>query len=105
MNRSEARKLAESVTLEELLSMFKNAQDKITDWTTASRPNKGLSLGVAYNILSKGLTEKKNASEIHIIAKTNMIWSFGEYLPNYAKIVRDKKPNVIPAHQKPDFIF
>ena len=77
MNRNEASKLADNVSLDDLKQMFKNAQTGVKDWTTASRVNKGLSLGVTYNILSKGLNEKKDANEIAHIAKTNMIWAFG----------------------------
>jgi hypothetical protein len=103
MNRTEASKLAETVSLEDLKQMFKNAQTGVKDWTIASRVNKGLSLGVTYNILSKGLNEKKNEGEIHHIAKRNMIWAFGEFLPGYTKPVKDKKTAIVPSHQEPNF--
>lgn len=105
MNRNEASKLADTVSLDDLKQMFKNAQTGVKDWTIASRVNKGLSLGVTYNILSKGLNEKQSANEIHHIAKTNMIWAFGEFLPGYQKPVKAQKQDITPSHQEPNFIF
>lgn len=105
MNRSEASKLADTVSLDDLKQMFKNAQTGVKDWTAASRVNKGLSLGVTYNILSKGLNENQSAGEIHHIAKRNMIWAFGEFLPGYEKPVPKIKSEIPVSHQEPDFIF
>ena len=97
MNRNEAKRLAETVSADDLKKMFINARNKIMDWTQVSRVNKGLSKGTSFNILSKcGIDEKT-----HILAKINMIWEFGEYLPNYEKEVVNKKKAQKPVHQEP----
>lgn len=98
MNRNEARKLAETVTDEEINQMFLNAQKSIKDWGAVSRVNKGCTKGTAFNILSKGGVCK------HILGRTNQIWEFGEFLPNYQKPVKKSKQQVKPVHQEPNFI-
>ncbi len=97
MNRAEARQLAKNVTLEDLKIMMETAAKKIKDWTKTSRVNKGLTIGVSFNILSKGLDKLP-----HILASTNMIWDFGEYLPNYSKQFKKEKVKIIPVHQEPN---
>jgi hypothetical protein len=101
MSRDEAKKLAETVSLEDLKQMFLNAQSQIKDWTTASRVNKGLSLGVTFNIFTAGFEKYKSANEIFHIGRTNMIWAFGEYLPGYTKPVQKTKSEIKVAHQEP----
>ena len=98
ITRQEAKNLAESVTADELKQMFLNAQKSIKDWTKVSRQNKGLSKGVAFNILSKCLD---TSSEL---AKTNMIMEFGEYLPTFKKEIIEKKHGIPPTHQEPNFL-
>jgi len=99
MNRAEARKLAENVTLQDLQFMLNNAANTIKDWTRVSRVNKGMTIGTSFNILSKSLDKLP-----HILAITNMIWDFGEYLPNYSKpVTKGKKSTTTPYHQEPIF--
>lgn len=100
MNRNEARKIAETVSTEDLKQMFLNAQNSINDWTQPSRINKGLSKGIAFNILSKGSMNTTS----HIIGITNAIREFGEFLPNYEKVIKEKKSSVKCSHQDPIFI-
>jgi hypothetical protein len=104
MNRSEAKQLAEKVTLEELRQMMNTAKEKVPDWTIASRVNKGLSLGITYNIFTAGWEKYSSEKDIHILAKTNMIWAFGEYFPGYTKKVRKEKQEVVAHHQDPKFV-
>lgn len=104
MNRREAKILAEKATYADLRQMFINAQTNITDWTLPSRPNKGMSLGVAFNILSAGFDSRVCAEEFHITARVNMIWAFGEYLPGYKKPSKKVKPGVYVNHQEPLFL-
>lgn len=104
MNRNEARKLAETVTNEQLNEMFKTAKEQVKNWDETSRNNIGLTRGVAFNILSKGFGKDFDPTkQIHIIGKTNMIREFGEFLPGYEKPVRKKKTDFKPTHQNPDF--
>jgi len=104
MNRKDAKEIAETVSLEDLKQMFIKAQNSIKDWTQVSNVNLGLSKGVAFNILSKGIDKHTSAKEIHIMGKTNMVREFGEYLPNYEKKIKPKKTYPAPSHQEPIFI-
>jgi hypothetical protein len=104
MNRHEAKKLAETVTLEDLKSMFRNAQEKVTDWTRTSRVNKGATIGTTYNILAFEPNRYATIDEVGLIARKNMIWEFGEYLPGYEKAVaKSKSGKITPLHQDPVF--
>lgn len=97
VTRNEAKKLANTVTTEELKQMFLNAQSSIKDWTKVSRVNKGLTKGTSFNILTKCNIDAKNK-----LATVNMIWEFGEYLPNFMKEIIEKKSQPKPTHQEPN---
>ena len=102
MNRNDAKKIAETITNEQLQKMFETAKVKITDWAKVSSVNKGITKGVSWNILAKDFDV--NVTH-HILAKTNMVREFGEFLPDQIKpqkvnrVVSDK-PRV---HQEPKF--
>jgi hypothetical protein len=101
MNRADAKRIAETITNEELSDMFKNAKENITDWTKVSNVNKGMSKGTAWNILCSDFNVE---TKYHILAKINMIREFGEYLPYHLKPVKKVKhviTNVV--HQEPKF--
>ena len=105
MNRNDARKIAETITNEQIQEMFNNAKGKIMDWTKVSNCNKGITKGVAWNILAK---EFDTTKQHHILAKTNFVREFGEFLPNELK--PKKKVNGYmcgkinsPIHQNPEF--
>lgn len=101
MNRQEAKEIAEKVSLEDLKQMFLNAQKSIKDWSQPSIVNIGLSKGIGFNILSAGIEKHKSADDIHILAKTNMVREFGEYLPNYERKQKPVKSHITPSHQEP----
>jgi hypothetical protein len=100
MKRSDVRKIAETITNEQLQQMFNEAKIKIKDWTKISNVNKGMTKGVAWNILAKDFNINLR---YHILAKTNMIREFGEFLPNELKISHKKtySINPLPVHQEP----
>ncbi len=101
MNRTDAKKIAETITNEELSDMFTNAKANISDWTKVSNVNKGLSKGVAWNILASDFDIEK---KYHNMAKVNMVREFGEYLPEHLKPVKKTKPSLINVvHQEPKF--
>lgn len=104
MNRHEAKKLAETVTLEDFKQMFLNAQSQIKDWTMPCRVNKGMSLGAAFNILSKNVMDRTSIKETHPIAIKNCIWAFGEYLPGYEKTVKAERAAIVVHHEEPNLI-
>jgi hypothetical protein len=101
MNKTDAKKIAETITNEELDEMFKNAKEKITDWTKVSNVNKGMSKGTAWNILASDFDVEKT---YHRLAKINMVREFGEYLPNYLKPTKKVKSTTVNVvHQEPKF--
>lgn len=104
MNKQQASVFAEIVTLEDLKQMFRNAQKYIADWTVVSRVNKGMSKGAAYNILAFEPNHYSSIEEISKLAKINMIWEFGEYLPDYKKQVKKTRAGkTTVVHQDPKF--
>lgn len=101
MNRSNARKIAETITNEQLQQMFDTAKAKITNWEAVSSVNKGLTKGVGWNILAKNFNVK---AEHHILAKTNMVREFGEFLPDELNPQKkEKRQFKQTVHQEPDF--
>ena len=86
MNKSDSRKISKTITYEQLLEMFDVAKNSIKDWGQISNVNPCLDKGAAWNILfpalSRGYSSRSSIS-------ANMIWEFGDYLPDELKI---KKP-------------
>lgn len=102
MNKNDARKIANTITNEQLQEMFNNAKAKIIDWTKVSSVNKGITKGVSWNILAKNFDINVNH---HILAKTNMIREFAEFLPDQIKPKKTNRQfsNKPPVHQEPEF--
>ncbi len=100
MNRSDTKKIAETITNQELSEMFTNAKANITDWTKVSNVNKGMSKGVAWNILASDFDVDK---KYHNMAKVNMVREFGEFLPDHFKSAKKIKPSINVVHQEPKF--
>jgi len=102
MNKSDAKKIAETITFSQLQEMFNNAKENITDWTVVSNINKQMTKGTAWNILFVGL---KLETMLYPMAIKNMIWEFGDYLPSNLKIQKksNDKSTVIVTHQDPRF--
>jgi hypothetical protein len=92
MNKKDSKIIAETITNEELLDMFNNAKENITDWTK----------GVSWNILAKDFDMNH---KYHILAKTNMVREFGEFLPDQLKPqkINKQSSNNPPVHQEPKF--
>lgn len=101
MNKNDARKIAETITNEEIQEMFNKAKIEIRDWTKVSNVNKGMTKGVAWNILAKDFDVNHN---YHILAKTNFVREFGEFLPDgLISPKKVKKQNIKIVHQEPKF--
>lgn len=100
MRRSDARKIAETITNEQLVQMLNEAKQKVTNWNEPSIVNKCFTKGVAWNILGANFDTN---IEHHILAKTNMIREFGNYLPDELKPKKKEKVKIIPFHQDPKF--
>lgn len=104
MNKSDAKRIAETITNEQLNQMFINAKEKITDWTVRSSVNKGCTKGAAWNILGQGFDINHKH---HIMAKINMIREFGDYLPSELMPVNPSRNTIrgggVIVHQDPIF--
>lgn len=100
MNRSDAKKIAETITNNELWLMICAAKAKITNWRERSIVNKGLTKGAAWNVLAKDFTMD---CKYHILAKINMVREFGEFLPDQRKPKKINKDLPAPIHQDPIF--
>lgn len=101
MNRHNAKKIAETITNEDLLKMLLAAKEKIKDWTVVSSVNKGMTKGVGWNILAKDFDVNKS---YHIMAKINMVREFGEYLSTeLLPIKKSKSINTNVHHEEPKF--
>jgi hypothetical protein len=100
MNRKDAKEIAQKITNEQLQQMFDNAKKGIKDWTKVSNGNKGLSKGIAWNILARNFDVTKT---YHILAKINMVREFGEFLPDELKIKKVKRKFTPPVHHDPIF--
>lgn len=100
MNRSDSRKIAETITNQQLAEMFQNAKNQISNWNVRSIVNKGISKGVAWNVLAKDFDVNHN---YHLLAKANMIREFGEFLPK--ELVPSKKRKSLGnfIHHEPIF--
>jgi len=102
MNKKDSKIIAETITNEELLDMFNNAKENITDWTKVSSVNKGMTKGVSWNILAKDFDMNH---KYHILAKTNMVREFGEFLPDQLKPqkINKQSSNNPLVYQEPKF--
>ena len=100
MRRYTAKQIAEVITNEQLKEMFDRAKASIKDWTKVSSVNKGITKGVAWNILAEDFDVN---ADYHILAKINMIREFGEYLSEKSSPEKRVKPKS-PIHQVPRFL-
>lgn len=101
MNRTHAKIIAETVTREQLATMFERAKASIQDWTVASDINPCMSLGKTWNVMYPVFVK---GGRLSAIIKKNMVWSFGDYLDEHLKPVkkaRMPKPDVY--HEEPVF--
>lgn len=102
MNKSNAKTIAQVITFEQLQEMFTNAKNNITDWSKVSAVNKGMTKGTVWNLLYPAL---KPDIILHRSAIKNMIWEFGDHLPEELIPAREakEKAEVKVTHQKPIF--
>ncbi len=101
MNVTLAKKLARNITNEQLAQMFKSAKEGISDWMKRSAVNSGMSKGAVWNILAVNFDIEK---DYHLIAKRNMIWEFGDFLPKELlpmKVKNARLPEI--HHEEPIF--
>lgn len=103
MNKHDAKQLARTITDEQLAAMFDRAKADITDWREPCNANPCITLGAAWNIYYPFLTRHYRMKEL---IKTNMLWVFGDYLPDELKPAKPdqrKAPALNVLHQEPIF--
>jgi len=103
MNKTTAKKIAETITFEQLSTMFDNAKSEIVNWREVSTVNRYMTKGAAWNILIKGVRPDIMHQPI---ALKNMIWEFGDYLDVDLQVKSKQKikSDVEVFHQEPDFL-
>lgn len=105
MNKIDAKRLAETVTHEQLLAMFERAKTSITNWREPSKVNPSITLGAAWNIYYPCVVQSLRPIKLSHV-KTNMLWLFGDYLDESLKPDKksnNRKPAVDVFHQEPIF--
>lgn len=101
MNRLQARKLAETITVEQIKEMLDNAKRGILDWTHASVANKAISRGSHWNLFCQNY---KNKTEFSTLLKYRMIQEYGAFLPYRIRHQETKKKDQAkPIHHDPIF--
>jgi hypothetical protein len=105
MNKADAKRIAETITREQLAAMFDKAKASITDWKKPSPVNPAISLGAAWNIYYPALVKGFSSIKLRPV-KTNMVWVFGDYLPDELKPPKKdqrKSPAISVFHEEPIF--
>lgn len=101
MNRANAKRIAETVTREELADMFARARMVITDWTKACPVNPAVSIGWTWNLMWPLFKKGERLSDPVI---KNMVWAFGDYLDESLKPEKKTRRTLpVPHHQAPIF--
>lgn len=88
------------ISNDDLIETLENARQNIKDWEKPSKANKGLSIGVHWNLFCKDFYISNDISKI---CKYRILEQHQKFLPNHlqepkAKLVRNK-----PSHQEPIF--
>jgi len=103
MNKYKAKKIALIISNETIAEMLENAKKEVKDWMQRSQVNKGMTIGASWNILGCWNFDVKKS--LHIVPKTNLIWEFGDYLPDefIQRFNGINKQELIenPYHQEP----
>lgn len=101
MTKTEAKKLAETITTEEILELREAVKQGITNWKERARVNKLMTKGLAFNILLANLNAD---TKLHFLAKRNILLEFGDFLPGRLKPIKKRKVHLpAPVHQEPKF--
>lgn len=102
MNRADAKKIAETITRDQLGSMLERAKHGVENWKAMSSVNPHLTKGASWNILSPAFERGGRLSKPAI---TNMIHEFGDFLPEALKPKRltAGNPAIDPWHEEPNF--
>lgn len=102
MNRADARKIADTVTREQLAVMLDRAKTGVSDWAAVSSVNRHFTKGKSWNIFYPVFMSGR-----HLVkpAITNMVHEFGDFLDDDIKPekVCRQLPDIVPVHEEPVF--
>lgn len=96
IDRGLAESLACTCSDEKAIETLMRARIMVKDWKEKSSVNPGMSRGTFYNIVTAGITPANL-----VLHKKNIIWEFGEYMPDYEKIVSERNKNE-SHHEEPN---
>lgn len=105
MNRADAKRIAETVTNDQLKAMFDSAKVGITDWRKPSAVNPCISKGKSWNIMRRlDVAELKRGRRDMLIIK-NMVLEFGDFLDDEIKPAKQRasRPAIQVRHEDPVF--
>lgn len=105
MNKTDAKKIAQTITRDQLAMMFARAAIETKDWEKRSAVNKALTIGKSWNVLN-GAFERGDlrGEKVRLMVYRNMIWEFGDFLPDELKPKKKPKPALPdPFHEEPMF--
>lgn len=105
MNRTDAKRIAETVTNDQLKVMFERARVGITDWRKGSAVNPCISKGKSWNIMRRiDVGQLKRGGRDMAIIK-NMVWDFGDFLDDGIKPEKKRasRPAINVHHEDPVF--
>jgi hypothetical protein len=102
VNRRDAKKIAETITRDQLGAMMMCAMNGVKDWSEVSSVNPYFTKGRSWNIFYPVFMSGRHLVKPSI---TNMVHEFGDFLPEDLK---PKKPvknllNIEPLHEEPNF--
>jgi hypothetical protein len=102
MNRIDAKRIAETVTREQLAAMLERAKTGVKDWAAVSSVNPHFTKGKSWNIFYPVFMSGR-----HLVkpAITNMVHEFGDFLDDDIKPRREprQRPDIVPVHEEPRF--
>lgn len=85
MNRTDAKRIAETVTNDQLKAMFERAQVGFTDWRKPSAVSPCISKGKSWNIMRLVDPSGLGRGRRDMLIIKNMVWEFGDFLDDEIK--------------------
>src|SRR5512137_932374 len=103
MNRADAKRIAETVTNDQLKAMFDRAQVGITDWRKPSAVTPSISKGASWNIMRRVDAGQLKRGRRDMLIIKNMVWEFGDFLDDEIKPAKQRasRPAIQVHHEDP----
>lgn len=103
ISQSDAKKIAQKITNEQVDQMLEKAAYSIRDWNVRSRVNKTFSIAWTWNILASKRNSLPEHRRIRNGIVANLILDFGHFLPkNLIPLPRQKKEKTKIKTTKPN---